>query len=395
LKLLLLAALFATRPFAAEPVDADLAAFGAALDESDPQRLTVLFVEPGSRAADLGLKPGDALLSVAGSPTRSRAETAGALRRWTTSTRLSAVARRGETVLPLGGAAPSPEPAYDRDASELSAHETSLRDALRDDVSGRAQASVKAAPPLELKVAARQAFWLGFPNGVPGEAAAGDVLVGETTTAVATNENLDYLSVPARSRVWCRVVAVKKTAETRELRLLIYKIQPEGGHVYPAIGWITAVAGNQKQARVSSGGTLVLAAPAQPQKGSTPILTADARLRAELASSIALTEGPAFYRAGPGLWIRTKESPEGRKFEVSHVIAGRAAAAAGVKVGDVIESLGGKPASRLDFAAALGQLYGEPGSKVRLRLGGKDLELLRGVVYKNGQPSVLPLPFLK
>jgi C-terminal processing protease CtpA/Prc len=112
-----------------------------------------------------------------------------------------------------------------------------------------------------------------------------------------------------------------------------------------------------------------------------------------------MTEAPSWWRAGPGLWIKTDADASGRRvFRITHLVAGRSAAAAGLKIGDVLEAVGGRSSSRLDFEEALDELYGAPGSTIKVSVvrpeGLKTVALTRGMKYDaKGAATPLPLPF--
>ena len=97
--------------------------------------------------------------------------------------------------------------------------------------------------------------------------------------------------------------------------------------------------------------------------------------------------------------MKSKETAEGRVFEVSHVIAGRQAEKAGVKVGQVVTSVNGKSVGHLEFEDALANLYGAPGSTVKLTLAAspklQTVELKRGVAVQADKEEALPLPYQK
>ena len=67
-----------------------------------------------------------------------------------------------------------------------------------------------------------------------------------------------------------------------------------------------------------------------------------------------------------GMWIERGE----RGFEVVDVVAGGPAAAAGIKPGDVIVAIDGKPWNAVALAAVRSELRGAAGREVRLRLAG-------------------------
>ncbi|MDX6770563.1 MAG: PDZ domain-containing protein [Elusimicrobiota bacterium] len=380
------------------PVDALLFGFGAELEES-AGGLTVLATRPGSRAEELGLRPGDRLHSLDRRPAPDRAVAAAALRAWTPGSRLSAVVRRGyETRVLESPSAPRPAP-FERGAADLSARERALAAERQVQDDAAAAAAVRSSPLPVFTARADQAVWVRFPKGLPAAAKTGDLVEAEVATGLTTDASLDFLSIPPKSRLWARVVEAGADAETRSVRLAFYKLAVAGGAVYPLSGAATGVSGDQAAARVSAGGTLVVAAPLPDPSGSRPwpdLLDADARLRVRLLEPVALVEPPSYWRAGPGLWLKTSERDGKRLFEVSHVTPGRAAAAAGIKPGDLVDAVDGRGSARLEFADALDRLYGAPGTKVSvsvLRDGrSKRHDLLRGTAFDAAGSSALPLP---
>jgi PDZ domain/Aspartyl protease len=79
-----------------------------------------------------------------------------------------------------------------------------------------------------------------------------------------------------------------------------------------------------------------------------------------------------------GLWIERAE----KGFEVMHVVEGGPAAMAGVKAGDVVVAIDGKPWTGVTLTALRNALSGTPGRKVRLRLqaGGERIVTLDDLV---------------
>jgi hypothetical protein len=381
-----------------------LAAFGAALHDGEYSAET-LAVLPGSQADALGLTAQDHLASLNGAPVRSRADAAQAWQGWDAGLRLWAVARRGLRVVDLQSRFPDEEPVFVRGAKSISPRESVLQEGLLEKSAQAGQAVLAAAPPLPVSVPARQVLWIRFPEGLKDTVATGDILTGEVTMAVASDASLDYLCLPPRSTVWGKVLQTSATEGVRALRIHFYKAALAGGHVIPISARITDAAGEQPLLKVSPGGTLVLGEavsmdPKKKRRGGR-ILEPDVRLRLELTEPVTVTEPPQFYPAGAGLWIKTKEAETGRVFEVTHVIAGRNAEKAGVRVGDLLTAISGRATAKMDFGEALASLYGAPGSlfKVTVLKPGSDkpatLELKRGVLYKDGVETAVPLPFEK
>jgi hypothetical protein len=262
-----------------------------------------------------------------------------------------------------------------------------------------AASAVRAVPAPAFSARADQSIWVRFPKGLPAAIKKGDVVEAEAATGLTTDASLDFLSIPPKSRLWARVVESSSDGETRAVRLAFFKLSAAGGSTYPIVGAAAGVSGDQTLARVSAGGTLVTAAPLPDPSGSRPwpdLLDGDARLRVRLLEPVTLLEPPAYWRAGPGLWIKTAEREGKRLFEVSHVTPGRSAEAAGLRPGDILDAVDGRSSKSLDFSEALDRLYGAPGSKasVSVLAGGKSrrVDLVRGSRFEGKTGSALPLP---
>lgn len=398
----------AAAPLAADTApprdEAALAVFGASLSE-DEDGLLACAVWPDGAAAAMGLRPGDRAWYVDRAAARTRAEAAAARRAAPPEERASLIVRRGlETLALTGPETPAPRD-FVRGERELSAREKSLAAARSArDVAAARDAVVEAAP-LSWVLRADQAFWVRFPDGLPSGLRAGDEVSAEAATPLTTDDSLDFLAIPPRSRVWARVISASDDGEVRSVRLAFYKMRPAGGRVYPILGAAKKLAGAPADlARVSSGGALVVAAPlpsanGKKRRGKDLLLNEDARLRVRLLDPTVLVEAPAWWRAGPGLWLKTADDANGRRrFQVTHVVPGRSAAAAGLKVGDMIESVAGRSSERLDFEEALDALYGAPGTTVKVSVsrpdGARALNLVRGVeIDAKGSLTPAPLPF--
>ena len=398
----LLCALFvaAAPASAATRADATLAASGLALSADDDG----LFA--ASPAGSLGLRPGDRVWRVNRAAPAARDEAAAAVDAAAPEGRLSLIVRRGLETLPLTGPQTPAPPDFVRGARDLSAREKALAAAraARDDAAARD--SVAETAPLDWTLRADQAFWVRFPGGLPAGLKKGDEVAAEAATGLTTDGALDFLAVPPKSRLWARVLSASDDGAVRTLRLVFYKLRPAGGHVYPILGAAVALAAVPfaDAARVSSGGTLVAAVPLPSPGGKKRrdkglLLDEDARLRVRLLDPVVLSESPSWWRAGAGLWLKTASDGAGRRrFQVTHVVAGRSAAAAGLKVNDLVDSVGGRPADRMDFEEALDALYGPPGTGVKLSVAGVSgshaFELTRGVkAGAKGAQTPLPLPF--
>lgn len=405
------AAVPAVRPpaaaaFAAPPrAEATLAASGLALSE-DEDGLLAAAVWPGSPAAAMGLRPGDRVWRADRASPRTRAEAAAAVLAAAPEERLSIVARRGLETLALTGAPTPAPPDFVRGPADLSAREKGLAASRtsRDDAAARD--AVAEAAPLDWILRADQAFWVRFPDGLPADLKRGDEIAAETATGLTTDGALDFLAVPPKSRVWARVLSASDDGAVRTARLVFYKMRPAGGRVYPILGAATALAAVPAAdlTRVSGGGTLAAAAPlpaadGKKKRGKDLLLDEAARLRVRLIDPVVLCEAPSWWRAGPGLWLKTASDAAGRRrFQITHVVAGRSASALGLKVGDVLDGVGGRSAERMNFEDALDALYGPPGTAVKVSVvrgdGTQLLELARGVkADAKGTEVPLPLPF--
>jgi len=383
----------------AEPYALDeiaLFGLGAALSVQDGGVIAVA-VRPGSRADQAGLKAGDHLLRADGSAT-SLQLIAAQLRAWTPGTRLPILARRGLEVRVLETAAIPLARAYARGDRELSEHERILAAARLTQGSSDGRAVVKAVGPLTVAVRSDQGLWARFPKGLPAGLKEGDEIVAEAATGLAVDAQLDFLAVPPGSTLRARVLSAMDDGETRTVRLAFYALDLKGGGTYPTLGAATAVSGDQRMTRVSAGGTLIAASPLPDAKrrAPEPVLDADARLRVRLLDPLVVDEPPAFWRSGPGLWVKTVEAGGRRLFEITHAIAGRSAENAGLKTGDRLDAIGGRSTEKMDFAEAIDRLYGAPGSDVEvsvLRAKREVLKLKRGQRWTGGKPAPLPLPF--
>jgi hypothetical protein len=380
--------------------DAALGGFGAVLCE-DADGLLAAEPRPGSAAAALGLRAGDRAWRVDRAAPRTRAEAAGARRSEAPEARESLVIRRGlETAALQGESAASPAD-FTRGATDLSARERALGDARAARDAAQARDAVAESAPLDWTLRADQAVWVRFPGGLPADLTAGAVVEAEAATGLTTDGSLDFLAVPPKSRLSARVVSASDDGAVRRVRLAFYKLRLVGGRTYPILGAATALAGVPAAdlARVSSGGTLVIAAPLPPADGKKPrgkplLLDEEARVRVRVLEPVTVVEPRSWWRAGPGLWLKTAADANGkRRFQVTHVVAGRSAASAGLKVGDLLDSVGGRSSERMDFEEALDSLYGAPGSAVKVSVSGaagsRALELARGV--KSDGKTVVPL----
>lgn len=354
-------------------------------------------VRPGSRAERAGLKSGDQILRMAGAVS-SPALVAARLRDWTPGTRLSLVVRRGLEVLSLETERIPPEPRYSRGGRDLSEHEKATAAERSSQAAADGRAVVNAIAPLTVTVLSDRGLWLRFPKDLPSGLKAGDEIIAETATGLTVDATLDFLAVPPGSTMRARVLNAVDDGESRTIRLAFYALDLNGGGAYANLGYATSVTGDQRKTRVSAGGTVVAASPLPDAKrrAPAPVLDADARLRVQLLEPLVINEPPSYWRAGPGLWLKTVEDGGHRYFEITHAVSGRSAEAAGLKVGDRLDGIGGRSTEKMDFAEAIGRLYGEPGSEVAvsvLRGKSETLKLPRGLRWSSGKSAPLPLPY--
>ncbi|PIR15619.1 MAG: hypothetical protein COV48_13355 [Elusimicrobia bacterium CG11_big_fil_rev_8_21_14_0_20_64_6] len=369
---------------------------GASFIVQDDALLTTS-VRPGSRADRAGLKSGDQVLRMDGAVS-SPALVAAKLRDWTPGTRLSLIVRRDLKILSLETERIPAEPRFSRGGRDLSEHEkvTAAERSARAVSDGRAV--VNAIAPLTVTVLSDRGLWMRFPKELPPNLKAGDELVAETATGLTVDATLDFLAVPPSSTLRARVLKAVDDGETRTIRLAFYALGLNGGGTYTNLGYATSVTGDQRKTRVSAGGTLVAASPLPDAKrrAPSPVLDADARLRVQLLEPLVINEPPSYWRAGPGLWLKTVEDGGRRYFEITHTISGRSAEAAGLKVGDRLDGIGGRSTEKMDFAEAIDRLYGAPGSEVAvsvLRGKSETLKLRRGLRWSAGKSDPLPFPY--
>ncbi|MBI5882801.1 MAG: PDZ domain-containing protein [Elusimicrobia bacterium] len=365
-----------------------------ALTAERPSGLEVLALVPGSEAESMGMTPGDHLTYLFASPSRTQAHAAERMKTLPAEGRLSAVVVRGLGTQPLSGKPQAFVPAVLRGPDELSTHEMLLKEKRLARAQADADAAVRNAEPQEFKIAAGQSLWIHFPKGIPSSAGPGDVLQGEATTAVCTDQSLDYLSLPPKTVFWAKVLDSHGPAQTNNLRLFFFKMRLPGGSFYPLAGRVVDISGGDgRLVKVTPGGTIVT-----PNDTG---LDSDLKVKLELLQPVTLVEPPSFYSTGVGLWIKTRE--DGPGFKISHIIPGRSAAAAGLQPGDVIMSIDGAKASTFDFAGAVSALYGKQESGLKLgvvRLAelesakpkAETIILKRGVTMTSAEGESVPLP---
>ncbi|MBI4677117.1 MAG: PDZ domain-containing protein [Elusimicrobia bacterium] len=375
--------------------DEGLAPLGAlTVEEPQGSGLLTMAVVPGSEAESMGLAAGDKLTHLGPLPVRTRAEAQERMRGLPTEGRLSAVVIRGLVTQILAGKPQPAAPPATRGPDEISAHEVLLKEGRLASVQSDAEAAVRNAPPQEFRLAAGQTLWIRFSKGVAANAGPGDIVQGEATTAICTDQSLDFLSLPPKTVFWAKVLDAAGPAQTANLRLFFFKMKLNGGSFYPIAARVADISGDSRLVRVTPGGTIVLA------PGQT--VHSDMKVKIELLEPVTLVEPPGFYSTGVGLWIKSRE--DGPGFRISHIIPGRAAEAAGLQPGDVIMSIDGAKASAFDFASAVSAIYGRQESEVKLgvvrsadlglpKAKVETLSLKRGVILASGNPEVLPPPY--
>ncbi len=381
-----------SEPKASSAAGERLVAFGIELSQT-AEGLRVDHVLASSDASAMGFKAGDILLDVGGAEVSDAAGVAQALGALKPETRLWAVVRRDQTIATLESELPKLRLAAPRDPQTLSPLETELVRQHIEAATGRKEEAIRALVTPRLDVAAGQRTWIQFPAGLPATLKTGDLVEGLLSTGLAADSNLDYLAIAPRSQVWAEVVESEDKGGVRSLRLHVFKLRLRGGHSYPVSARVVDLTGDRLLTQLSSGGTIVSADPA----GLGP----DVRLQIELLKALSLFAPPASFRAGPGLWFKQRGAE--KTLEVSHVVAGRAGERAGIKVGDVVLTVGGTAAAKLGFVDALDRLYGPPGTNVAVRVQrGKDvvpglMDLDRGVQWGTGKDNErkderLPVP---
>ncbi|MBI3296616.1 MAG: PDZ domain-containing protein [Elusimicrobia bacterium] len=332
----------------------------------------------------LELREGDLLTHVAGARTDAERDLREALAAWHPGERLWAVVLRSGEPVGLETAFVAPLSAPSRAADALTAREEAVRDA--------SLAAARSGDPLELlsyprlSIPAGERLWLKFPEGLSSALKAGDVVVAETAAPLAADKKLDFLAIPPGSKVWLNAVSARDEGPVRAVRLHAFKIGLAGGRVYPLSALPAAIAGSGAFARVTPGGTLVTA----PEDDAKLALGEDWTLQVRLLEPLTLSEPEAYFRAGPGLWVKEVGEGSEKALEITLVVPGRSADHAGLKAGDRVYSVNGKAASRLGFAASLDALYGAPGSAAALRVARRantkpeTLKLQRGASWRRG-----------
>ena len=150
-------------------------------------------------------------------------------------------------------------------------------------------------------------------------------------------------------------------------------------------------AGDQAAAQIDLG--LIVQGQLVAFQGELWLIGGRNALGSTFASVSIFDPASEMWRAGPGLWVKTVEDGGRRLFEVTHAVAGRSAESAGLKVGDRLDAIGGKPSEKMDFAEAVDRLYGAPGSDVEvsvLRGKSQSHKLKRGLRWAAGKSTPLP-----
>lgn len=368
------------------PLDSDLAQFGAVLLEKGNVLETAAVLD-GSFADDLSLKPGDRLLQLGSAGLKSRQDAGRAFRSLMPEGRTSAVVIRGLDVRSLTGNTPPAFPDKSRAAADLSAREKIFQ-AARDQAAAASADEIRARARWDVTVPAGQSVWVRFTKGFPRKAEPGEVIEAETVSPAATDNELDFIAIPPKSRLWAVIVDAPGPSETVNLRLAFFRINVAGGGLYPIVARVTDISGDQVLAKTSPGGTIVYSQLEKP--------ASDLRAKISLMEPLVLTEPAGYYHAGPGFWVQH----DGRGYKISHVVTGRSAAQAGVKTGEYLVSIKSVKVKDHEFDSVIGQLYGLSGESVKVGVGEnpndmiRSLELVRGVKHKDDIASAIPYPYM-
>ena len=381
-----------------EAVDA-LLAFGMSASKTEGS-LRILHIRRGSPAEELGLKPRDTVFTLNGRRTRTPHAAAQALRSWKPTTRLSAVVSRIDSKQDIAKgradlrgklirleSSPRHWPrAIERDAEILGPREAARAQKHIAAAQESTTAPLKTLKAPSFRVATGERVWIRFPNGIPQSIQSGDVIEGETSTAMAADKTLDFLVIPQGSRVWAQVVSSRAKKGARIVRLVVFKIGLNGGKTYPCTAMVKAISGTDSSIQVTSGGSLIAA----PDDEDPILLPKKRNLQIEFRKDLVILEPVDYYKSGPGLWIRTVSGSAGKHYEISHVIRGRSAHAAGLKKGDRVTHIDGRPVYRLGFSNSIRRLYGSPGTNVELKTlrasarSSERVRLQRGAGYRKG-----------
>jgi hypothetical protein len=351
--------------------------------------LRVSAVTPGLLADSVGIRKGDHLLYLNGRKITSRDSVDGALTALTGNARLSAVIERKGRVVPLfpPGAEIAAEPL--RPAGSLTVREEQLQAKQLMNASRRAS----SGPPRSrtFQISAEEKTWVRFNKGLPKSMTLGQTLEGETTTPMVTNKQLDYLALPRGSKIWATVAAINENDGVFRVRLHIYKIRPPGGRIYAISAVISGIGGDDSRYRISQGGSILAA----PPEDDILIASPKRNFRITFLEPLQLHEPDSYYRAGPGLWLRSRGTGAQQVYEVTQVLPGRSAHHAGLQTGDRIYRFGGHPANILTFGAAIDRLYGDRGTHINVDfMRGPDarkmkVSLQRGVYWKEGATQAI------
>ncbi|MBI5594785.1 MAG: hypothetical protein HY928_01720 [Elusimicrobia bacterium] len=332
----------------------------------------------------LGLQNGDVLTHLGAAAVSSGPDAAKTVSAWKPAERLWASVLRDGRAVALETPFVSAERAPARDLAELNPKEQAARQSYLDAAATDKPIAALSYPSLEL--AAGERLWVRFPKGLPSDLRPGDVVEAETSAPLAADRKLDFLAVAPGSKVWLEAVSASDDGPARAVRLHAYKIALAGGRTYPLSALPASAAGSGDFVRVTPGGTIVTA----PGNETRTALGPSWNVQLRLLSPLLLTEPPSYFRAGPGLWVKEVREADVRALEVTLVASGRSAERAGLKAGDRVYSIESNAAARLDFSAALGALYGAPGTDCVLRVtrqGGprsETLRLKRGVSWRRG-----------
>ncbi|MEK7746960.1 MAG: PDZ domain-containing protein, partial [Elusimicrobiota bacterium] len=347
--------------------------------------LWVSQVAPKSLSESLGLRAGDTLLYLNDRKLTSPSDLDGAFS--LVRARHSAVVLRAGEVSGLRSASEPLAPASPRSARELSPAQRRAQEELLEEAAKQAPQTLQGLKTPSFRVLGGETLWLRFPKGIPSSIAEGEVFEGETAAPMTMDSKLDFSAIPEGTRVWAQAVSVQEQegGAVKVVRLHLFKLLLAGGHAYPCSARLLDSGDGQPLLRVSKGGSLV----AGPVESSPYLAEPGSFFQIRFLQTLTLHESAGFFKAGPGLWLRSSGGGS-RSFEISHIIPKRSADEAGLKAGDRVLSVDGRGADRLSFHEAVSLLYGPSGSSVGLQVlrqgseKSESLSLRRGMFYRTG-----------
>lgn len=361
------------------------AALAGLLTEPSGLGLRVSQVSPKSLAESLGLRTGDTLLYFNDRRLESSRDLDEALALG--PARQSAVALRSGEVVGLKSPSEPLAPPSARTARELAPAERRTQKSLLEEAGRQTPETLKALKTPAFRILGGETLWVAFPKGIPLSISPGDVVEGETASPMTMDSKLDFAAIPEGSRLWAQAVSVQEqeSGAVKVVRLHIHKLQLAGGHAYRCSARLLDSGDGQPLLRISKGGSIV----AGPVESSPHLAEPGSSFQIRFLQPLTLNESADFFKAGPGLWLRSSGGGT-RSFEISHVIPKRSADEAGLKEGDRVLSVDGRGADRLSFHEAVGLLYGPSGSSVELQVlrqgasKSESVRLRRGMLYRSG-----------